>query len=248
VDQIEKAKQFTRLHIKGAPLVLYNAWDAGSAKAIADAGAKAVATSSWSIAAAQGYEDGENVPLTFAEQIIERITATVDVPVSADFEGGYSDDDHELSLNFSRLFDLGVIGINFEDRVVHGTGLYSIERQTQRIAALRKAADQKGVPLFINARTDVFLGHGNDINEVLERAVAYASAGASGFFVPGLADDAQIGQVVESSTLPINIMVMDEVSPIKKLAELGVARVSYGPISYIEAINTLKKNAEKAFS
>ena len=190
MSQSRKAKEFAALHVKGTPVVLYNAWDAGSAKAIVDAGSKAIATSSWSVAAAQGYEDGEELPLAFAEQIVGRIAATVDVPVTVDFEGGYSEDDRELASNISRLLELGVIGINFEDRVVKGKGLYSIERQAQRIAAIRAAAEHKHIPFFINARTDVFLGNGDDVDEALERARAYASAGASGFFIPGLTDDA----------------------------------------------------------
>ena len=127
--------------------------------------------------------------LAFAEQIVGRIAASVDVPVTVDFEGGYSEDDRELASNISRLLELGVIGINFEDRVVKGKGLYSIERQAQRIAAIRAAAEHKRIPFFINARTDVFLGHGDDVDEALERARAYASAGASGFWsIPGLTD------------------------------------------------------------
>ena len=104
--------------------MLYNAWDAGSAKAILEAGARAIATSSWSVAEAQGYRDGETIPIELAEQIIARIAATIDAPVTVDFEGGYSEDDGELAVNILRLLDLGVIGINFEDRVVKGTGLY----------------------------------------------------------------------------------------------------------------------------
>ena len=127
-------------------------------KSILDAGAKAIATSSWSVAEAQGYRDGEAIPIALAEQIIARIAATVDAPVTVDFEGGYSEDDSELADNVSRLLDLGVIGINFEDRVVKGSGLYGIDRQARRIAAIRKAAEQKGVALFINARTDLFFG------------------------------------------------------------------------------------------
>ena len=167
MSQSRKAKEFAALHVKGTPVVLYNAWDAGSAKAIVDAGAKAIATSSWSVAAAQGFEDGEELPLAFAEQIVGRIAATVDVPVTVDFEGGYSEDDRELASNISRLLELGVIGINFEDRVVKGNGLYSIERQAQRIAAIRAAAEHKRIPFFINARTDVFLGNGDDVDEAL---------------------------------------------------------------------------------
>ena len=158
MNQTEKARRFAKLHVKGSPLVLYNAWDAGSATSIVVAGAKAVATSSWSVAAAQGYNDGEEIPIDLVEKIIGRIVEKVKAPVTVDFEGGYSDDDHELTKNISRLLDLGVIGINFEDRLVKGSGLYKIDRQAERIAAIRKAADRKGVPLFINARTTFSLG------------------------------------------------------------------------------------------
>jgi 2-methylisocitrate lyase-like PEP mutase family enzyme len=249
MSQIKKAKQFAALHVKGTPVLLYNAWDAGSAKAIADAGAKAIATSSWSVAAAQGYEDGEDIPLALVEQIVGRIVATVDVPVTVDFEGGYSDDNDELAGNIARLIDLGVIGINFEDRIVKGSGLYDIARQADRIATIRETAEERGVPLFINARTDLFLGQGGkpaaSVDEALERARAYASAGASGFFIPGLTNDTLIREITAGSPLPVNVMVMQGVSPVDWLGEIGVARVSYGPIPYIEAMKTLQKKAGK---
>jgi 2-methylisocitrate lyase-like PEP mutase family enzyme len=248
VSQTKKAKQFAALHVKGTPLILYNAWDAGSAKTIVDAGATAIATSSWSVASAQGYEDGEDLPLPLAEQIVERIAAAVDVPVTVDFEGGYSDDDRNLASNISKLLDLGIIGINFEDRVVKGRGLYDIDRQAKRIAAIRHAAERKGVPLFINARTDVFLGNSGDVDEALERAKAYASAGASGFFIPGLTEADHIRRIAEEATLPVNVMVMEGVPSNDKLAKLGVARVSYGPIPYIETMEALQKKAGKLFS
>src|ERR1700692_2825722 len=158
MNQTEKARRFAELHVKGAPVVLFNAWDAGSAKSIVAAGAKAIATSSWSVAEAQGYRDGEAIPIQLTEQIIARITAHIDVPVTVDIEGGYSEDDGELADNVSRLLDMGVIGINFEDRVVKGSGLYDIERQAGRFVAIRKAAEQKRGGRFINARTDLFLG------------------------------------------------------------------------------------------
>src|SRR6202044_537224 len=129
-----KAKQFAALHVRGTPVILYNAWDAGSAKTIVNAGATAIATSSWSVATAQGYEDGEDLPLPLAEQIVGRVAASVDVPVTGDFEGGYSDDDCKLAANISEPLDLGIIGINFEDRVVKGKGLYDPVRQAKRIA------------------------------------------------------------------------------------------------------------------
>jgi 2-methylisocitrate lyase-like PEP mutase family enzyme len=247
MNQSEKAIRFAELHVKGKPLVLYNAWDAGSARSIHGAGAKAIATSSWSVAAAQGYGDGEAIPIEFAQQIVGRIAATVDIPVTVDFEGGYSEDDGELATNISRLLDLGVIGINFEDRIVKGSGLYSVDRQVHRITAIRKAAQQKGVDLFINARTDVLFEQGEDaaqaINEALDRARAYTAGGASGFFIPGLVDEALIGRICEGVTLPVNVMVMDGVPSNGRLSELGVARISYGPIPYVRAMKTLGQEA-----
>jgi len=247
VDQIKKAEEFASLHVKGAPVILYNAWDAGSAKAIIGAGAKAIATSSWSVAAALGYKDGEDLPLSLAEHVIRGIATTVNVPVTVDFEGGYSDDDQKLASNITKLLEIGVIGINFEDRVVKGTGLYGIDRQAKRIAAIRQAAEQRGISFFINARTDVFLGNGGDVEEALRRAHAYAAAGASGFFIPGVIDPALIQRIVEEVTLPVNVMVMDGVPSNDKLAKLGVSRVSYGPIPYIEAMGALQKKAAKVF-
>ena len=206
MNQTEKARRFAELHVKGAPVVLFNAWDAGSAKSIVAAGAQAIATSSWSVAEAQGYRDGEAIPIELAEQIIARIAATIDVPVSVDFEGGYSEDDGELAANISRLLELGVIGINFEDRVVKGSGLYNIDRQARRLVAIRRAAEQKGVVLFINARTDLFLGQGRDpaqsVGEALDRAKAYAAAGASGFFIPDWQTMRSSGESARASRCP----------------------------------------------
>jgi 2-methylisocitrate lyase-like PEP mutase family enzyme len=153
-----------------------------------------------------------------------------------------------LAGNIARLIDLGVIGINFEDRVVKGSGLYDIARQAERIATIRDTAEERGVKFFINARTDVFFEHGEDaagaVPEALERARAYAAAGASGLFIPGLTDAALIGRIVEGTPLPVNVMVMDGVPPNDRLAELGVARISYGPIPYIRALETVGQQAK----
>jgi 2-methylisocitrate lyase-like PEP mutase family enzyme len=248
MSQIEKAKEFAALHVKGRPVILYNAWDAGSAKAIADAGAKAIATGSWSVAAAHGFKDGEDVPLALVEQIAGRIVATVDKPVTIDFEGGYSDDNATLASNITRLLDLGIVGINFEDRVVKGKGLYGADRHASRIAAIRDAAYRKGIPLFINARTDVFLGNDGDVGEALRRGKAYASAGASGFFIPGLTAPDQIRRIAADVPIPVNVMVMEGVPSNDELAQLGVARISYGPIPYVESMSTLRQKAGKLFS
>ena len=249
MSQSQKAKRFASFHARGTPLILFNAWDAGSANTILDAGAKAIATSSWSVAEAQGYRDGEFIPLAFVEQIIGRITSAIDAPLTVDLEGGYSEDDAVLAENVTRLLDLGIIGINFEDRVVHGEGLYTPLRQSKRIKAIREVATKKGVDLFINARTDVFFAEGDPadfMKSALDRAKAYAEAGASGFFVPGLTNDALIEKICEGTTLPVNVMVMDGLSPAKKLAQLGVSRVSYGPIPYADAMKTLKAQAVAA--
>ena len=252
MNQSEKAARFAALHVKGAPLLLYNAWDAGSAQSILDAGAKAIATSSWAVAEAQGYRDGEAIPVGLVEQIVARIAGTIDVPVTVDFEGGYSDDDTVLAENVSRILELGIVGVNFEDRVVQGVGLYAVDRQAHRIAAIRDAADKKGVNLFINSRTDVFLGQQGDpaqsVGDALDRAKAYASVGASGLFIPGLQDDALIGRICDGTALPVNVMVMDGVPSNERLAKLGVARISYGPIPYISAMKALKEDARKVLS
>jgi 2-methylisocitrate lyase-like PEP mutase family enzyme len=252
MNQLDKAKRFAQLHVKGSPLLLYNAWDAGSAKAVMSAGAKAVATSSWAVAAAQGYSDGEDAPVELVEEIVGRITAVIDGPVSVDFEGGYSEDEAGLSENVTRLVKLGVIGVNFEDRVVRGEGLYAIDRQAQRIAAIRTAAQQAGVPLFINARTDLFLGRGtpdpaDSVAPALERALAYAAAGASGFFIPGLKDEALIGRISDGVDVPVNVMIMSGAPSVQRLSELGVARISWGNIPYVEAMAGLERGAKKIF-
>ena len=217
-----------------------------------DAGAKAIATSSWAVAEAQGYRDGEAIPVGLVEQIVARIAGTIEVPVTVDFEGGYSDDDPVLAANVSRMLALGVVGMNFEDRVVKGIGLYAVDRQAHRIAAMRDAADKQGVNLFINARTDVFLGQQGDpaqsVGEALDRAKTYASTGASGLFIPGLQDEALIGRICDGTALPVNVMVMDGVPSNARLSQLGVARISYGPIPYIRAMKALKEDARKVLA
>lgn len=247
MSEYGKAARFAELHVKGTPLVLFNVWDAGSAKAVAQAGAQAIATSSWSVAEAQGYRDGEDIPITLARQIVERIAATVDVPVTADFEGGYTEDDAALADNVLRLLDVGIVGINFEDRAVKGSGLYDTERQATRISAIRRAADEAGVALFINARTDLFLGQGNDpsatVEEAVNRSKAYADAGASGFFVPGLQEEPLIARICEEAVLPVNVMVADGVPDNERMAQIGVARISYGPIPYLQAMTGVQERA-----
>lgn len=247
------AERFHDLHVSSEPLILFNAWDPGSARVIEESGARAIATGSWSVAKAFGYEDGEQLPLDLVIGNARRIVAAVGLPVSIDFEGGYAEKPAALEQNVSRLLDTGIVGINFEDRVVAGTGLYELPDQVERIAALRRAADKAGARLFINARTDVFLAtpaaeHPGLIGRALERARAYAEAGASGFFVPGLRDEAGIGRLAREVPLPLNVMQLPKLPPAERLAELGVARISHGPGPYRLAMSALKEAAQRVFS
>lgn len=160
----EKAKSFHQSHVKGKPLVLVNVWDAGSALAIQSAGATAIATGSWSVAAAHGEQDGEAMPFQLVLDNLARITASVDLPVTIDIEGGYGRFASEVKENVSQVIHHGAVGINIEDQLPDGAGLYDVEEQCLRLSAARKAADQAGVQLFINARTDIFCKiHLNDI-------------------------------------------------------------------------------------
>jgi len=254
MSQSDKARLFASLHVRGNPLVIYNAWDAGSAGAIAAAGAKAIGTGSWSVAAAQGYKDGEALPLTFLEQIAARIAANVDLPVTIDFEGAYAEAPDAAAANVARLVALGIIGINFEDQVVDaGDAIYPVAQQQERIRSIRAATGSNLPDFFINARTDLFLQapenqHAGKIDEAIERGRAYAAAGASGFFVPGLADIDQIGKVCAAVPLPVNVMMFDGMPSPEKLKSAGVARLSHGPGPYRKAMAELTADAAAVFS
>lgn len=251
--QLERVTTFRELHIAGDPLILFNIWDPGSARLVAGAGAKAIATGSWSVAAAFGYRDGQNMPFELAIDNLKRIVASVDLPVSIDLEAGYGDSPAALQESIAAVIDAGAVGVNIEDLVTGTKDLYSIDEQSRRIAALRATASERGVPLFINARTDTFFRgsppeqHDELLDEALERARAYATAGADGFFVPGLVREDLIERVCAQSPLPVNTMVLPPLPPGQRLAELGVARISYGPGPYSQAMGALRDTAQHAF-
>jgi len=252
VMQQERAHLLQNLHVKGDPLILFNIWDAGSAKALEAIGAKAIATGSWSVAAADGYADGEKIPFASVLANLERIVASVELPVTIDLEGGYGRSPLQVQENVTKVIQAGAVGINFEDQVVGGEGLYSIEEQCARIQAIREAADQMSIPLFINARTDIFLKSNpadhrdQHLEEAISRAMAYAKVGASGFFAPGLRDVQYIQKLCELSPMPVNIILLPGTPPAKQLANLGVARISYGPVPYRQMIEALKEAGRQA--
>ena len=253
-DQASRAMDFAALHVRGNPVILFNIWDAGSARAVEAAGAKALATGSWPVAAAFGYGDGEKIPLDLALENIRRIVAGTDLPVTMDLEGGYGVSPSEVGVTVMKALEAGVIGINFEDQVIGGTGLYPVATQAERIAAARKAGDDAGIPAFINARTDIFLKNKPDthsqamLDEAIERAAAYADAGASGFFAPGLADPAMIETLCARISLPVNIIALPGVPDKPVLAGCGVARISYGPVPYRRMMTSLDAAAKAAFA
>lgn len=249
MNQIDKAHILRDLHVKGDPLTLFNIWDAGSARALQNVGAKVIATSSWSVAAAQGFDDGEKLPFDFVLANVNRIVANIDLPLTVDLEGGYGQNLNQLKTNIEKIIETGVAGINFEGQVISANRLYSIAEQCERINIIRRAAEELFVPLFINARTDIFLNvdprnhNEQHIQEAIYRAKAYAEYGADGFFVPGLMDTELIQKLCVFSPMPINIMMLPGCPSQKELVKLGVARISYGPYPYGQMIETLTKEA-----
>jgi 2-methylisocitrate lyase-like PEP mutase family enzyme len=239
-DQSAKAKAFAALHAGPEVLVLPNAWDAASAAIMAAAGAKAVATSSAAVAWTHGYPDGDALP---REKLLATIGACAkgagEVPLTADIEGGYTDDLTELAETIKAVAGAGAVGINFE------YGARDPDLHARKIAAVRKAADAAGVPLFINARTDVYLkrlmeGEAAEA-EVVRRAALYRDAGASGVFVPGPSDAALIGRLAKAIALPLNMMLVPGLPDAAALKALGVRRISSGTAPFSAAYSTLAK-------
>lgn len=243
--------QFAALHRPGAPVLLYNIWDAGSARAVAAGGAPALATGSYSLAEANGFPDGEGIPFNLFLDCLRRIAHAVDVPVSADFEGGFAVDPVHLTEHAKLLAETGVVGCNFEDQAVGGAGLHSVEGQARRVAAVAASG------LYVNARTDLFLkplfagGNPNDrtlLSEALERAAAYKEAGAQCFFVPGMSDPELIAETCQRAPLPVNVMMRAGMPDLATLTEAGVARVSWGPVPWSEAMARLTEEARALYA
>jgi 2-methylisocitrate lyase-like PEP mutase family enzyme len=248
---MSKFDDFAKLHVAGDPLVLFNAWDAGSAAAVAKSGASAIATGSASVAMANGFGDGQAVPMELALANAERIVSAVDLPVTVDFEGGYATDPEGVTANGRRLAATGAIGCNFEDQVVGTDRIYDIAEQAARIAALRAGV---GEQFFINARTDLFLKAKPDAHdsalagEAIERGKAYAATGVNGYFIPGLADLSLVERIVKAVGVPVNAMHLPGGPSRAQWASAGIARVSHGPFPFMAMQEWLAGEAKAAIA
>ncbi|WP_175943621.1 isocitrate lyase/PEP mutase family protein [Burkholderia pyrrocinia] len=241
----EKGAYFRSLHRAGQPLALFNVWDAGSARTAADAGAVALATGSWSVAAANGFVDGEQMPRALLMEVLERITRATNLPVTVDLESGYGERPEDVAETIALSIEAGAVGCNLEDSFPATGELRDVEAAVARLAAARQAADRAGADYFINARTDVFFKAPADthderlLDETLARARAYAAAGADGLFVPGLRSPVLIRKLTAASPLPVNVMRVAETPTLAELADYGAARISHGPYPYLQAMKTL---------
>jgi 2-methylisocitrate lyase-like PEP mutase family enzyme len=231
--QAEKAERLRALHQGPKILVLPNAWDVASARVIEEMGYSAIATSSAAIAATLGYPDGQRISRNEMLEVVGRIARAVRVPVTADAESGYGSTPQDAAQFAKDLLATGAVGLNFED-ITGDTESSHVELSVQiaRIVALRDTAKSLGVPLVINARTDIFLMPIGPAETRLERTIdrlrAYGSAGADCVFVPGVADRDIIAKLVQAIDAPLNILTSPTCPPIPELERLGVRRVSLG--------------------
>ena len=248
--QRAKAEAFRAMHDRSRILVLPNAWDAMSARVIEQAGARAIATTSAGVAFSVGYPDGEAIPRDEMISAIARIARVVTIPVTADIESGFARDTRELAETIRRVIDAGAVGINLEDQVHGGTpSLYDLDTALQRVRAAREAADSAGIPLVINARTDVYLlaiGEPDSrFEHAIRRANAYSKAGADCLFLPAVIRRADIERIVPALEGPLNLLAFPGLPSIPELERLGVARLSVGTRLALNAISALDKTARE---
>jgi 2-methylisocitrate lyase-like PEP mutase family enzyme len=250
--QRQKAEAFRKMHDRSRILVLPNAWDVASAKIFEAAGFRAVATTSSGVANSLGYPDGEAIPRDEMLAVVARIARGLEVPLSADIEAGYASDLEALKATIRAVIEAGAVGINFEDSMKGGANeLFPVETALARIKAVRETATAAGVPIVINARTDVFLHAIGDktsrFDHTVSRANAYLGAGADCVFVPGPAAAELIGKLTAAIQGPINVMVLPGMPSAPELEKLGVARVSMGGGPARAALTEVRRVAEELF-
>ena len=232
ITQIGRAVEFRNRHREGAIIVLPNAFDVATARLIARHRPLAIGTSSAAIAAIAGYPDGEQIEVGEMLEAIARITKAVDVGVTADIEAAYGDEVDDAVILVERLIAIGAIGFNIQDtghpRGRWAGGLLPIQRAVAKISAMRDAADEAGVPLVINARTDTFLEDGDQVVKAIERGNAYLDAGADCVFAPGVGARDEISRLVAGVNGPVNIYAGPGVPSVAELESLNVRRLSIG--------------------
>ena len=231
--QAEKAELFRQLHHGPHILLLVNVWDAASACLVEKAGFPAIATSSAAVANSWGYPDGQRISRGEMLSVVERIAQHVRVPVSADLEAGYGNTDEAVTELAFAMISAGAVGLNFEDSTGDPMNpLLPVEQQVERIRRLREVTNVLGVPVVINARTDVFLAHVGETESRFDHAVArvnaYRRAGADCLFVPGVTDGETIGCLVKATEGPLNVLAGPGSPAVAELERLGVARFSLG--------------------
>jgi 2-methylisocitrate lyase-like PEP mutase family enzyme len=243
-DVAERCELLRSLHVPGDPLVLPNAWDVASARAVVAAGFPVVATTSAGVAGALGYEDHEGAPAAEMLAAAARIARGVDVPVTVDAEAGYGLAPDEL---VRALRDAGAAGCNLED-TDHTTGrLHDVRKHADWLRAVRAAADATGYPLVVNARVDVFLSGGGQrelVPEALERATAYLEAGADCVYPILIAEESALATLMAETTGAVNVLATDAAPSPERLAELGVARISHGAYLYRETMKAFEHRLE----
>jgi 2-methylisocitrate lyase-like PEP mutase family enzyme len=248
--QSEKAARFRALHHSGQPLVLVNAWDAASARIVESLGFPAVATTSAGVAFLEGYADGERIGRDAMLAGVARITRVVSVPVTADLESGYGLSVEDAIATARGAIAAGAVGMNFEDGSNDGAGLIDADLQAERIRAIRRVADETGVPLVINARTDGFLkevgAESERMEEALRRGTLYRAAGADCIFVPGVSERGAIETLASNLGAPLNVLANAKTPSIAELQRIGVARVSLGSGPYGIAYGAFRNAALEA--
>lgn len=239
-DLHHKAAALLKLHHQPQPLVFVNAWDAASARIVEELGFPAVATTSAGIAFAEGFPDGQAISRERMLAHVAKIAAVVDVPVTADLEGGYGPTVSDAVATLRGAVGAGAVGMNFEDSVSHDAPLLPIEVQSARIRAMRGTAKELGVPFVINARIDVYAVTGDagaQFSETLARAKAYLDAGADCIFVPFVSEEGLIGRLAAAIPGPLNVLAGATTPDVATLTRLGVKRISLGsaPASHLLA-------------
>jgi len=244
--QARKANEFRRMHAGPRMLVLANVWDAVSARLVKEMKFPAIATTSAGAAFALGYPDGQRISRDEMLEAVARIARAVAVPVTADMESGYGITPKEMAETARAVIEAGAVGLNLEDVTGDDESSHvEISLQVEKIEAVREAAAAKGVPLVINARTDIYLMPIGDektrYERTLERLKAYRKAGADCLFAPGLCDKELIGKLVRDLGAPVNILLSTGCPPLRELEKMGVARVSSGSAAMRVALGALRR-------